>query len=61
MILAAKAPAMVRDVRRSADGEVTGGLSRKRTYVNHHRFRIITTQQGNLVIKMAGLCRSPPG
>jgi len=31
LILVARAPAMVRDVRRSADGTVLGGLARKRT------------------------------
>ena len=40
MILVARAPAMVRDVRRSADGSVIGNLARKRTYVNHYSFRI---------------------
>ena len=35
MILVSRAPAMVWDVRRSADGTVIGNLARKRTYVNH--------------------------
>ena len=41
LILVARAPAMVWDVRRSADGAVIGGLARKRTYVNHYSFHIM--------------------
>ncbi len=54
MILVSRAPAMVRDVRRSADGTVIGNLARKRTYVNHCSFRIMDRQWGHLTIKMAG-------
>src|SRR6266496_445192 len=38
LILVARAPAMVWEVRRSADGAVIGALARKRTYVNHYSF-----------------------
>jgi hypothetical protein len=54
LILVARAPAMVWDVRRSADGTVLGGLARKRTYVNHYSFHIMDRAWGHLVIKMAG-------
>ena len=54
MILVSRAPAMVWDVRRSADGTVIGNLTRKRTYVNHYSFHIMDTQWGHLTIKMAG-------
>jgi hypothetical protein len=54
MILVARAPAMVWDVRRSADGNVIGGLAKKRTYVNHYSFHIMDSQWGHLTIKMAG-------
>ena len=54
MILVAKAPAMVWDVRRSADGSVIGTLARKRTYVNHYSFHIMDSRWGHLTIKMAG-------
>jgi hypothetical protein len=54
MILVARAPAMVRDVHRSADGTVIGNLARKRTYVNHYSFHIMDSQWGHLTIKMAG-------
>jgi hypothetical protein len=54
MILVSRAPAMVRDVRRSADGTVIGNLARKRTYVNHYSFHIMDSQWGHLTIKMAG-------
>ena len=54
MILVSRAPAMVWDVRRSADGAVIGNLARKRTYVNHYSFHIMDSQWGHLTIKMAG-------
>ena len=54
MILVARAPAMVWDVRRSADGAVLGSLARKRTYVNHYSFHIMDSRWGHLTIKMAG-------
>ena len=54
MILVARAPAMVWDVRRSADGTVIGDLARKRTYVNHYSFHIMDSRWGHLTIKMAG-------
>src|SRR6266568_3970468 len=41
LILVARAPAMVWEVRRSADGAVIGALARKRTYVNHYSFHIM--------------------
>ena len=59
LILVARAPAMVWDVRRSADGTVPGALARKRTYVNHYSFHIMDRAWGHLVIKMAGMRRSP--
>jgi hypothetical protein len=54
MVLVSRAPAMVWDVRRSADGAVVGNLARKRTYVNHYSFHIMDRQWGHLTIKMAG-------
>ena len=54
LILVARAPAMVWDVHRSADGTVIGNLARKRTYVNHYSFHIMDRQWGHLTIKMAG-------
>jgi len=54
MILVAKAPAMVWDVRRSADGTVIGSLARKRAHVNHYSFHIMDSRWGHLTIKMAG-------
>jgi hypothetical protein len=53
LILVARAPAMIWDVRRSADGTI-GALARKRTYVNHYSFHIMDRQWGHLTIKMAG-------
>jgi hypothetical protein len=54
LVLVSRAPAMVWDVRRSADGTVIGNLARKRTYVNHYSFHIMDRQWGHLTIKMAG-------
>ncbi len=54
LVLVSRAPAMVWDVRRSADGTVIGNLARKRTYVNHYSFHIMDSQWGHLTIKMAG-------
>ena len=54
MILVSRTPAMVWEVRRSADGTVVGNLARKRTYVNHYSFHIMDPACGHLVIKMAG-------
>ena len=46
LILVARAPAMVWEVRRSADGAVIGNLARKRTYVNHYSFHIMDRPGG---------------
>ena len=54
MILVSRAPAMIWEVRRSADGTVIGNLARKRTYVNHYSFHIMDRAWGHLTIKMAG-------
>ena len=50
----ARAPAMVWDVRRSADSNVIGSLANRRTCVNHYSFHIRDSQWGHLTIKMAG-------
>src|SRR5260370_18359151 len=44
MILVARAPAMVWDVRRSADGTVIGGPARKRTVGTQYTFPVIDPQ-----------------
>jgi len=54
LILVAKAPAMIWDVRRPADGTVISNLARKRTYVNHYSFHMMDRAWGHLVVKMAG-------
>jgi hypothetical protein len=53
MILAAKAPAPVWKVRRSAAGVITN-LEKKREYVYHYSFHIMDPAFGHLVIKMSG-------
>jgi hypothetical protein len=53
MILVARAPATVWDVRRSASG-VIGNIAKKTAFVNHFSFHIIDPQWGHLTIKMSG-------
>jgi hypothetical protein len=53
MILAAKAPATVWKVHRSARGVITR-LEKKREYVYHYGFHIMDPAFGHLVIKMSG-------
>jgi hypothetical protein len=53
MILAAKAPAPVWKVKRSAAGVITN-LEKKREYVCHYSFHIMDPAFGHLVIKMSG-------
>jgi hypothetical protein len=53
MILAAKAPATVWKVHRSARGAITN-LEKKREYVYHYSFHIMDPAFGHLIIKMAG-------
>jgi len=53
LILAAKAPAAVWKVHRSARGVITN-LEKKREYVYHYSFHIMDPSFGHLVIKMSG-------
>jgi hypothetical protein len=53
MILAAKAPAPVWKVKRSAAGAIAN-LEKKREYVYHYSFHIMDPAFGHLVIKMSG-------
>jgi hypothetical protein len=53
MILAAKAPAPVWKVKRSAAGVITN-LEKKSEYVYHYSFHIMDPAFGHLVIKMSG-------
>jgi hypothetical protein len=53
LILVAKAPATVWDVRRN-EGGVLVNIAKKRTYVNHYSFHIMDPQWGHLTIKMSG-------
>ena len=53
MILAAKAPATVWKVHRSARGAITN-LEKKREYVYHYSFHVMDPAFGHLTIKMAG-------
>ena len=54
MVLAAKAPARVWEVRRSASSGVIGNIAKKIAYVNHYSFHIIDPQWGHVTIKMSG-------
>ena len=53
LILAAKAPAAVWKVRRSASGVITN-IEKKREYVCHYSFHIMDPAFGHLTIKMSG-------
>jgi hypothetical protein len=53
LILVARAPASVWEVRRSASG-VIGNLEKKTAYVNHYSFHIMDPEWGHLTVKMSG-------
>jgi hypothetical protein len=53
LVLAAKAPARVREVTRTASG-ATANLAKKQAYVNHYSFRIMDPQWCHVTIKMSG-------
>ena len=54
LVLAAKAPASVWEVRRSESSGVIGNIAKKTTYVNHYSFHIMDPQWGHVTIKMSG-------
>ena len=53
LILVARAPVPVWEVRRSPDGAVIWNLAKKTAYVNHYSFHIMDPDWGHLVIKMS--------
>lgn len=53
LVLAAKAPAPVWKVKRSAAGRIVN-IERRREYVNHYSFHIMDPVWGHVTIKMAG-------
>ena len=54
LVLAAKAPASVWEVRRSQSSGVIGNIAKKTTYVNHYSFHIMDPAWGHVTIKMSG-------
>jgi|ERR1022692_12880 hypothetical protein len=54
MVLVAKAPASVWEVRRSQSSGVIGNIAKKRAFVNHYSFHIMDPQWGHVTIKMSG-------
>jgi hypothetical protein len=54
LVLVAKAPASVWEVRRSESTGVIGNIAKKTAYVNHYSFHIIDPQWGHVTIKMSG-------
>ncbi len=54
LVLVAKAPAGVWEVRRSPSSGVIGNIAKKTAYVNHYSFHIIDPQWGHVTIKMSG-------
>jgi hypothetical protein len=54
LVLAAKAPASVWEVRRSEFTGVIGTIAKKTAYVNHYSFHIMDPAWGHVTIKMSG-------
>ncbi len=54
LILVAKAPAMVWDVRRGGQRNVIVNIAKKRSYVNHYSFHLMDPVWGHVTIKMSG-------
>jgi hypothetical protein len=54
LVLAAKAPASVWEVRRSESSGVIGNIAKKTTFVNHYSFHIMDPAWGHVTIKMSG-------
>jgi hypothetical protein len=53
LVLAAKAPARVWEVTRTASGAIAN-LAKKTTYVNHYSFHIMDPAWGHVTVKMSG-------
>jgi hypothetical protein len=53
MILVAKAPALVWDVRRNERGAIVN-IVKKRSFVHHYSFHILDREWGHVTIKMSG-------
>jgi hypothetical protein len=53
LVLAAKAPARVWEVRRTAGGAIAN-LAKKTAYSSHYSFHIMDPQWGHVTIKMSG-------
>ena len=54
LVLAAKAPASVWEIRRSESTGVIGNIAKKTAYVNHYSFHIMDPAWGHVTIKMSG-------
>jgi hypothetical protein len=54
LVLAAKAPARVWEIRRSQSTGVIGNIAKKAAYVNHYSFHIMDPAWGHVTIKMSG-------
>ena len=54
LVLAAKAPAPVQEVRRSESTGAIGNIAKKTTYVNHYSFHIMDPDWGHVTVKMSG-------
>ncbi len=54
LVLVAKAPARVWEVRRSQSTGVIGNIAKKSAYVNHYSFHIMDPVWGHVTIKMSG-------
>jgi hypothetical protein len=54
LVLVAKAPASVWEVRRSESTGVIGNIAKKTAYVNHYSFHIMDPAWGHVTIRMSG-------
>ena len=54
LVLAAKAPASVWEVRRSESSGLISNIAKKPAYVNHYSFHIMDPAWGHVTIKMSG-------
>jgi hypothetical protein len=61
LILVARAPATVWDVRRSADGRVIGNIAKKISHVNHYSFQCATRRPVISLTQLGGIWRNVPG
>ena len=61
LVLVAKAPASVWEVRRSPSSGVIGNIAKKTAYVNHYSFQCATRRPVISLTQLGGIWRNVPG